>query len=1692
MRMIRNQNTIVNMAAFVLAMGVALLVSQAASAATPAWISQPTWAAPDVGTFAKPAIADLDGDGLPDLMIGAANGQVYAYKNTGTTTVPAWTAEPSWSISTPCTVSTSGASVPQGFSAPALADLNGDGLKDLLVGMRDGVCVFQNTGSSSAPVWTRNTGWDLTGLTTVGYYAPALADLDGDGNVDLMVGRRTGVVNAYRNTTTNTASGPVWTANPVWDLYRISTYASPALADIDGDGKVDLLTGDVYGTVFTFKNTGTTSAPVWSSAGGWYIADPNTATSNYASPGIGDLDGDNKPDVLYGDASGVTSAYQQNPAGLPDPGFASSAPGGVGTTVSETFESFACTSTWQVAAGGPNTSYTRNCGNGWTAFAEDTNNAALGAVFPGPVGDQNVVTLDNTVNGPSAAPSTPLGAAEMYTAPTDSVRGVLWLLKTFPVTPGVPIQSVIADFRVKVASASPAAQYYGVDVFDGAVSNPSGTTISGVPTRPDLLAADVRFEQCGNNIWCTWHTATLGGGQTLVPSQSVITVAFMVQDTNLNQTVYAEYDNLTVSGIASVAPTDVPTNDIAQLWKQDYSDPTNNPQVGVDNWSESKDIKVDSAGNVYVAGDTYNGSNYDISLFKYDTAGNQVWHQTYGGGDSDQAVALALDASGNIYVAGRSHNTTSNDDYIVIKYNSSGVQQWATPYDNGNRIDDPTGMVVDAGGNAYVTGSSCSDAVACKYATVKFNSAGVQQWQAIYDNGGASLANNAVGIGLDGSGNIYVSGTVSGGSDNIATVKYDSAGNQLRVNVYDSGTNDRAVAMKTDSAGNVYIAGITYSAGSPAILVLKYAFDVLGGGAPVWGQTYNSIPEALPTAMAVDASGNVYITGVVGSSTDHDFITIRLMSSGAVAWAQVFGNAGVDDRATGIAVDSGGNVYVVGSMGRSTGNSDFVLVRYDTSGIARNAITYDGYSLSDTPAALVLGVDAQGDTVPYVTGVSADPDHIDHMTTVRYTKAQPDLIVTNVSGPASAVVGTSINVANTVSNVNDLANKKYADSGSFSVGIYIAPSVGGLPDMNHLTLLGSRSVANLAPGESSADTTAVTIPTSLAEGTYVLVVIADNGGVVAEADEGNNVGNSGSTISIQGILPDLAVSSVSGPSTATHGTPFNVTTTIANLVSTAASSSFRVGIYASTDSTVTTGDTLIGSYTVASLAGFATSTTTTSVTIPTAGNYYIGAIVDDQNAITEANESNNTTLMVSGSASSTLLATRADFVAGLPGTNVAVASTLNAANVRLAQTVAWTANSAWDVPDIGANAKPTLGDLNGDGVPDLLVGATDGQIYAFQNTGTASSPVWTPASAWNISTPCSITGGTNPQTYSVPRLADLNGDGLLDLVVGHRDGVCIYQNAGTNTAPAWARNTTWETSFSGLTTSRFYAPAVADLNNDGKQDIMLGNSTTTMTAYQNTGSVGSPAWTAFSGWNLTGLASAQRYSPALADLDGDGDYDLLVGNSDGLIAAYRNDGGIAAPTWVANSAWNLADPNGNINFASVAVGDLNGDGSRDLLYGDSSGVVFAYKNVGVFSSSGNYISKVVDAGTHGGFTTLAYTAVVPTGTTLTVDIRAGDNATVDGTWTGWLTSVPNGGDISALGTHRYAQYRFNFTTGDTSISSALFNIQANTAASAPVPIVVAALTGEGSGGGELSLMELMLLNLFVLIGMGRRRVIYPL
>jgi hypothetical protein len=232
-------------------------------------------------------------------------------------------------------------------------------------------------------------------------------------------------------------------------------------------------------------------------------------------------------------------------------------------------------------------------------------------------------------------------------------------------------------------------------------------------------------------------------------------------------------------------------------------------------YDAASDIVIDYDGNVYVTGtSTKLPYGTDFYTVKYNAGGNLVWSVRYGRDKyiENTATAISVDGSGNVYVTGVSSGSDTSLDYATIKYNSNGVEQWVQRYNGpGNSDDRATAMSVDDAGNVCVTGRSYGSDTYYDYATIKYNSNGVEQWIQRYNGPWLDGYEEATSISLDGSGNVYVTGRSYGlfTDYDYVTIKYNSNGVEQWVQRYNGPGNhdDLAKSISVDSSGNVYVTG---------------------------------------------------------------------------------------------------------------------------------------------------------------------------------------------------------------------------------------------------------------------------------------------------------------------------------------------------------------------------------------------------------------------------------------------------------------------------------------------------------------------------------------------------------------------------------------------------------------------------------------------------------------------------------------------------------------------------------------------------------------------------------------------------------------------------------------------------------------------------------------------------------------------
>jgi len=407
----------------------------------------------------------------------------------------------------------------------------------------------------------------------------------------------------------------------------------------------------------------------------------------------------------------------------------------------------------------------------------------------------------------------------------------------------------------------------------------------------------------------------------------------------------------------------------------------------------AEDVEVDSAGNVYIAGNSANtGTGGDMTTIKYDSAGNQLWIATFDGTLSlgpDSANALEVDGAGNVYITGFSRNTGTGNDITTIKYDNLGNQLWVAIFDGtANDGDQASDVEVDSAGNVYITGSSRNTGTGGDMTTIKYDSLGNQLWVAIFD-GTLSIFDGANEVEVDSAGNVYITGLSqnTGTSCDMATIKYDSAGNQLWVATFDGTLSscDSADDLEIDSGGNAYITGFVSNTGTSGdMTTIKY--DSLGN--QVWVATFDGTASSFDRArdVEVDSAGNVYIAGTSeNTGTGGDMTAVKYDSAGNQLWvATLDGTASSFDNGNDLEVDGAGNVYLTGQSSNTGTGNDMTAVKFDSLGNQVWVQTFDGTQSFGFDRANDLELDGAGNV--YITGRSVNTGTSLDMTTIKYSQ----------------------------------------------------------------------------------------------------------------------------------------------------------------------------------------------------------------------------------------------------------------------------------------------------------------------------------------------------------------------------------------------------------------------------------------------------------------------------------------------------------------------------------------------------------------------------------------------------------------------------------------------------------------------------------------------------------------------------------
>lgn len=413
-------------------------------------------------------------------------------------------------------------------------------------------------------------------------------------------------------------------------------------------------------------------------------------------------------------------------------------------------------------------------------------------------------------------------------------------------------------------------------------------------------------------------------------------------------------------------------------WVQRYNSPENYDD-------HVTDMAIDKSGNVYLTGYVYISSiNQDYVTIKYNSTGIQQWVRYYDGPDhrEDRAGAIAVDDSGNVIVTGYSYSNSEFDDFLTVKYNSNGDLVWFKTYiGTGNVSDRPRAMSIDNYGNIYITGSG----ITCNLCPpdillIKYNIKGDLIWSRYY-NGPTNEYEDVHGIYVN-TDDIYLAGrSVINNVQHGIILKYNSNGDFRWVKTSDSVFV--YFSISTDKSNFIYACGHSMRNNNTDISLSK--FDTSGN--TQWFRNYNrsdTIPNQNDyfSAFVLDTNGNSFITGVNSDNVLRwDIATLKYNRFGDTVWTRIYGLGTSNDESNSIFFDKFGNVYIAGSSDGGLFNK-YVTLKYSSTGNLTWSAFYNNNNPFTSHTASKVLCDTSGNV--FVTGLSNGTTGLD-IATIKYS-----------------------------------------------------------------------------------------------------------------------------------------------------------------------------------------------------------------------------------------------------------------------------------------------------------------------------------------------------------------------------------------------------------------------------------------------------------------------------------------------------------------------------------------------------------------------------------------------------------------------------------------------------------------------------------------------------------------------------------
>lgn len=415
---------------------------------------------------------------------------------------------------------------------------------------------------------------------------------------------------------------------------------------------------------------------------------------------------------------------------------------------------------------------------------------------------------------------------------------------------------------------------------------------------------------------------------------------------------------------------------------------------------------------------------------------SQQWIKYFGGNLDDKAYAITIDNAGYIYIAGYTTTASQGTDFRTIKINpNTGSTSWTKDYNGpANQDDKIYAITTDRLNNIYVAGYTTGVGVGTDITVIKYNSSGTQLWAQSY-NSTTNGDDGALGVAVDDSLNVYVTGYVTLAGLDMYLVKYNSGGVYQWGQSYGGSSNqdDKAYAITVDQLDNIYIGGYTVNnAHSADFTLIKYTRN----GARLWVGKYDGPAhnDDIAVCMALSEGNKIYLAGSSRSGRatyTEDCLLVRFnTSNGDTVWSRRYSGTGNgEDKIYAITIDELDNIYVTGSItdemvlnnvSPQILNKNYMTIKYNAEGNLLWSTSYDTNAGNETARALFL---SQSKDILYVTGSTRKGSNTDSqdVATVKYD------VLTGEQLQASVIKGAG--------NGEDDAYGIYADSAD---NIYLA------------------------------------------------------------------------------------------------------------------------------------------------------------------------------------------------------------------------------------------------------------------------------------------------------------------------------------------------------------------------------------------------------------------------------------------------------------------------------------------------------------------------------------------------------------------------------------------------------------------------------------------------------------------------------